>query len=273
MMLTQSELNDRIETAKARVVGLPATEESSFAPVALTPAEAAALIDHTLLKPEAGAGDIRRFCAEAAAYNFASVCVNPTWVPLCVELLADSSTKVCTVVGFPLGANATAVKVFEAINAVDAGAEEIDMVLNIGRLRDGEWSAVHDDVAQVAAAVHERGVLLKVILETCLLTDEQKIAACVICQAAGADFVKTSTGLNKGGATFRDVALMRATVGPEMGVKAAGGVRSAEDVGRMVAAGATRIGASGGIGIVDDLAGVGAGSAGSARAVPESGAY
>jgi deoxyribose-phosphate aldolase len=259
-MSDYAELNARIEATVAEVSAVMAAANGDFAPVPLSASEAAALIDHTLLKPEAVERNIRQLCEEAATYHFASVCVNPTWVSLCAELLAESASKVCTVVGFPLGAMTSAAKAFEAANAIELGAQEIDMVMNVGRLRAGEWAAVRDDIAAVVAASHARGAIVKVIFETCLLSDEEKIAACVLSQDAGADFVKTSTGFNKGGATLADVALMRTAVGPVMGVKAAGGVRTAEDAGRMVAAGATRIGASAGVQIVQDLLGTSSGA-------------
>jgi deoxyribose-phosphate aldolase len=186
-------------------------------------------------------------------YGFASVCVNPIWTPLCAELLVGSPTKVCTVIGFPFGATLPAIKVFEVEAVAALGAQEVDMVLSVGHLRDGDFHLVYRDIAEVAAAAHANGLLLKVILETGLLTDAQKVAGCVITQAAGADFVKTATGFSGGGATAEDIALMRRTVGPALGVKAAGGVRTAVDALRMVAAGATRIGSSSGVRIVEEL--------------------
>jgi deoxyribose-phosphate aldolase len=211
-------------------------------------------IDHTLLRAEATAGDIRRLCAEARQYGFASVCVNPYWVPLVVAELAGSSVKVCTAVGFPLGASATEVKVAETEVAVRAGAQEIDMVLNIGELRGGNHDAVRRDIEAVVAAAHSGGALVKVILETALLDDPQKIEACNLAKLAGAEFVKTSTGFSTHGATVPDVALMRQAVGPQMGVKASGGIRTLEDVRSMLAAGATRIGASSGVKIIEATA-------------------
>ncbi len=255
-MSNAADLTARIAATTSRVVAeLAATPPDTLEPVPLTASEAAALIDHTLLKPDSVEAQVRQLCADADTYGFASVCVNPTWVPLCAELLAASDTKVCSVVGFPLGAMRTAAKAFEAVEVIAVGAEEVDMVLNVGLLRDGHLEAVRDDVAAVAEACHAADVILKVIIEAGLLTDVEKVAACVLCQEAGADFVKTSTGFNAGGATVWDVALMRATVGPEMGVKAAGGVSNAADAGRMVAAGATRIGASAGVQIVSQLLG------------------
>lgn len=210
----------------------------------------AQLIDHTLLKPEATREQIDRLCLEALEYHFASVCVNPTHVSRCAELLRESDVKVCTVVGFPLGATTTAVKVYETRQAIEDGATEIDMVINVGALKSGDFDAVQADIAAVVDTAHAAGALVKVIIETALLSDEEKAAACRLAQVAGAEFVKTSTGFGPGGATVEDVALMRRVVGPEMGVKASGGVRNYADVQAMVAAGATRIGASAGVAIV-----------------------
>lgn len=204
----------------------------------------AGLIDHTLLKPEATRADIRRLCEEARRFGFASVCVNPVWVPLAAAELRGSPVKVCTVAGFPLGASITAVKQTEAQAAIAAGAQEVDMVTNLGALRSGEIETVYADIRAVAEVCRRGGALLKVILETALLEDPEKVVACVLAKLAGAHFVKTSTGFGPSGATVHDVALMRLVVGSEMGVKAAGGIRTREDLERMVAAGATRIGAS-----------------------------
>ncbi|MCL4402356.1 MAG: deoxyribose-phosphate aldolase [Acidobacteria bacterium] len=211
----------------------------------------AKLIDHTLLKAEATREEILRVCGEARQYGFASVCVNPYWVPLAARELAGSGVRVCTVAGFPLGATSTAAKVAEAEAAVRAGAQEIDMVLNVGALRSGRHDVAGSDIRCVAEACHRGGAILKVILETALLDDEQKTAACLLAKAAGADFVKTSTGFASGGATARDVALMRRTVGPAMGVKAAGGIRTYEDLKEMTEAGANRIGASASVKIIE----------------------
>ncbi|NJN16105.1 MAG: deoxyribose-phosphate aldolase [Oscillochloris sp.] len=210
----------------------------------------AGLIDHTLLKPEATPEQIAALCKEARRYRFASVCVNPTFVPLCARLLQGSPVVVCTVIGFPLGATTSKVKVFETAQAVGNGAHEVDMVLAVGRLKAGEYGEVADDIAQVAAAAHSANAILKVIIETALLTDEEKIAACLLAVRAGADYVKTSTGFSGGGATVADISLMRRVVGPHIGVKASGGVRSLADAQAMVQAGATRIGASAGVAIV-----------------------
>ena len=211
----------------------------------------AALIDHTILKPEATRDDVVKICREARQYGFASVCVNPYWVPLVRAELAGSAVKVCTVVGFPLGATSTEAKVAETAAAVRAGAEEIDMVINIGALRSGDQDAVRQDIRQVVETSHRAGAIVKVILETALLDDPQKAAACTLAKQAGADFVKTSTGFSTSGATAHDVALMRGVVGPGMGIKAAGGIRTLSDLRTMTAAGATRIGASASIKIVE----------------------
>jgi len=210
----------------------------------------AAMIDHTLLKPQATDADIRRLCQEARQYQFVAVCVNPYWVPLAAAELAGSAVRVATVAGFPLGANTTEIKVKEAETAIATGAHEVDMVLNIGELCGGNIDAVHRDIAAVVAASHSRGALVKVIFETALLNDEQKTTACHLSKDAGADFVKTSTGFSTSGATVADVALMRRVVGPTMGVKASGGVRSLEDLQAMVTAGANRIGTSAGVQIM-----------------------
>jgi deoxyribose-phosphate aldolase len=211
----------------------------------------AALIDHTLLKPEATEADIRRICAEAREYGFASVCVNPYWVPVVAKELQGSAVQVCSVIGFPLGANAIEIKVAETLMAIRAGAREIDMVINIGELRGGNLEVVECDIGALVSAAHDEGAIVKVILETALLDDEQKTVACRISKDAGAEFVKTSTGFGPHGATVEDVALMRKTVGPDMGVKASGGIRTLEDLRKMVAAGATRIGTSAGVKIVE----------------------
>ena len=215
----------------------------------------AGLIDHTLLKPDATAGDIDKLCREAAEWKFAAVCVNPTWVALASARLRGSGVAVCSVVGFPLGATTPDVKQFEARRALFDGASEIDMVINVGALKSGDVRLVSDDIRGVVQACHACGAASKVILETALLTDEEKVTACTLAKAAGADFVKTSTGFGPGGATAGDVALMRRVVGDEMGVKAAGGVRDLEQMKAMVAAGATRIGASAGVRIVKESRG------------------
>jgi deoxyribose-phosphate aldolase len=211
----------------------------------------AALIDHTILKPEATRVDVLQVCREARQYGFASVCVNPYWVPMVREELAGSPVKVCTVIGFPLGATSTEAKVAEAHVALRAGAEELDMVMNVGALRSGDQEAVKLDIQAVVKAAHEDGAIVKVILETVLLDDHQKTVACTLAKLAGADFVKTSTGFGPAGANAHDVALLRAAAGPEMGVKASGGIRTLEDLKAMTAAGATRIGASASVKIVE----------------------
>lgn len=210
----------------------------------------AKMIDHTLLKPDATQDQIAQLCFEARKYGFASVCVNPTWVELCATLLKGSPVKVCTVIGFPLGATAPEVKAFEAQNALDHGATEIDMVINIGALKARDLELVARDIRGVVTISHARDAIVKVILETALLTDEEKTTASLLAKEAGADFVKTSTGFSSGGATIHDVELMRRAVGPEMGVKAAGGVRTYEEAESMIKAGATRIGASAGVKII-----------------------
>ncbi len=204
----------------------------------------AGVIDHTILKPEATRADLLKVCQEARQYGFATVCVNPYWVPLVRGELAGSTVKVCTVVGFPLGATSTEAKVAEAAAALRAGAQEIDMVMNVGALRSGDRMAVERDIREVVEVSHRAGAIVKVILETALLDDPQKVVASTLAKLAGADFVKTSTGFNKAGATAHDVALMRSVVGPSIGVKAAGGIRTLADLEAMTAAGATRIGAS-----------------------------
>ena len=213
--------------------------------------EIARLIDHTILKADATRQDVLKVCAEALEYGFASVCVNAYWVPLVAHQLKGSGVKVCTVVGFPLGATSTESKVYEAASAIRQGAEEIDMVLNVGEMRSGDLESVKVDIAAVAEACHANGAILKVILETALLDDQQKIAACELSKAAKADFVKTSTGFSTSGATVHDVELMRRTVGPDIGVKASGGIRTLEDFQKMVAAGANRVGASASVKIVE----------------------
>jgi len=214
----------------------------------------AALLDHTLLKPEATAAEIRRVCAEAREYGFAAVCVNPYWVRLVAGELAGSAVKVCAVAGFPLGANTTAIKVAETAELIRSGAQEIDMVLNVGELRGGNYDAVRDEIMAVVEMAHAYRAIVKVILETALLNGEQKVKACLLAKDAGVDFVKTSTGFGPGGATVEDVALMRQTVGPGIGVKASGGVRTLEDLKKMVAAGANRVGASASVKIIEATA-------------------
>ena len=208
----------------------------------------ASMIDHTLLKPEATPAQVEKLCAEAAEYHFASVCVNPVYIPLAARLLDGTGVKVCCVVGFPLGAIAPEQKAAEAASCAAMGAEELDMVIHVGAAKAGDWALVQRDIAGVVKAAAGRTV--KVIIETCLLTDEEKVKACEAAKAAGADFVKTSTGFSTGGATTHDIAPMRKTVGPELGVKASGGIRDYETAMAMIEAGANRIGASAGIAIV-----------------------
>lgn len=206
-------------------------------------------IDHTILKPETTQEQVEKILSEAKEYDFASVCVNPTWVSLAAESLKDSDVKVCTVIGFPLGANTSAVKAFETKDAIANGADEIDMVINIGALKAGNDALVLDDIKAVVDASGDK--LVKVIIEACLLTDDEKVRACQLSKEAGADYVKTSTGFSTGGATVADVTLMRKTVGPDMGVKASGGARSYEDAIAFIEAGASRIGASSGVAIMN----------------------
>lgn len=210
----------------------------------------ARMIDHTLLKPEATDEDIKKLCYEAKEHTFASVCVNPAHVSLCYSILKDTPVKVCTVIGFPLGANTTETKRFEAEQALEHGAEEIDMVINIGKLKQGDYKFVFEDVNKVVLAAKKHNAVCKVILETALLTDDEKIKACLICKEAKADFVKTSTGFSKGGATAADVALMKYVVGSSVGVKASGGVRTYEDAALFIESGADRIGASASVKII-----------------------
>ena len=200
------------------------------------------MIDHTLLAPDATEGQIKKICDEAKEHHFASVCVNPSWVSFCAKELKGTDSKVCTVIGFPLGATSTKSKEEELKQAIADGAEELDMVINIGKLKDHQDEYVENEIHALKQLCGN--LVLKVIIETCLLTDEEKVRVCLLAKKAGADFVKTSTGFSKGGATKEDVALMRKTVGPEMGVKASGGVRTREDMEDMIKAGATRIGTS-----------------------------
>ncbi len=216
----------------------------------------ASLIDHTLLKPEASENDIKKLCSEAVQYGFASVCVNPSWVKKASEFLRGSNVPVCTVIGFPLGATISDVKAYETRRAIFNGAREVDMVINVGALKSGDDCTVEDDIRSVVEAAHENNILCKVIIETALLTDDEKVRACLASKNAGADFVKTSTGFAKGGATVADIALMRRVVGKDLGVKASGGVKGIEDAKALVEAGATRIGASVGVKIAQEASGV-----------------
>jgi deoxyribose-phosphate aldolase len=238
----------RIVDAGAARIGLVLGETASAR-------DWASLIDHTLLKPEATADDIRRLCEEAARFRFASVCVNPTWVRAAACHLHGTDVPVCTVIGFPLGATLSDVKAYEARRGIFDGAREVDMVINVGALRSNDDCAVEHDIRSVVEVAHETGVTCKVIIETALLTDDEKVRACLAAKRAGADFVKTSTGFAKGGATVADIALMRQTVGADLGVKASGGVKGLEDARALVEAGATRIGASVGVKIAQEAAG------------------
>jgi deoxyribose-phosphate aldolase len=244
----------RVVDAGAARIGLALGETA-------TARDWSSLVDHTLLKPEASDADIRRLCEEAAQYRFASVCVNPSWVRAAACNLRGTSVPVCTVVGFPLGATLPDVKAYEARRAIFDGAREVDMVINIGALKSNDDCAVEQDIRAVVEASHEYDVLVKVIIEAALLTDDEKVRACLAAQRAGADFVKTSTGFAKHGATVADVALMRRTVGASMGVKAAGGVKGIDDARAMLEAGATRIGASVGVKIAQEASGVRTGTA------------
>lgn len=217
----------------------------------LSAREIASYIDHTLLAPNASREQIVTICDEAKKYEFKSVCVNPLWVATVARELADSNVLTCSVIGFPLGTSTTATKVFETRTAIADGANEIDMVIDVASALRGDRDALVNEIFAIAQAAHEGGAILKVIIETCLLTDEAKVLACEAAKAAGADFVKTSTGFSTGGATVEDVALMRKTVGPDLGVKASGGVRSVETARAMIAAGATRLGSSSGVAILE----------------------
>jgi deoxyribose-phosphate aldolase len=217
--------------------------------------DVARFIDHTLLKPDATRSEVEQLCREARTHSFASVCVNPTWVKECAYALYGSPVKVCTVVGFPLGATIADVKAYETRRAIFDGATEIDMVINIGALKSGDNETVARDIRAVVEAAHDACAIVKTIIETALLTDEEKVRACLLAKEAGADFVKTSTGFSKGGATVADIALMRQAVGSELGVKAAGGVKDLSVAREMIAAGATRIGASAGVKIVQEAKG------------------
>lgn len=233
-------------------------QATSITSSSIGPADLAGLIDHTILKPDAKEAQVLEFCEQARAHRFCSVCVNSVHVALVARALAGSGVKVCSVVGFPLGAMVSRAKAAETEAAIADGAEEIDMVIAIGALKEGRLEAVRDDIAAVRVAC--TGAVLKVIIETCLLTEEEKRAACRLAKEAGADFVKTSTGFSTGGATVADIALMRETVGPELGVKASGGVRTLEAARAVIAAGATRIGTSSGIALVTEGAAATAGS-------------
>lgn len=244
--MSASNYNDRVQP----VIAAGADRVASTLGVAPTDGRMAHYIDHTLLKPDASQEEIAQLCYEARKYGFASVCVNPSYVKLCAQLLKGSDIDICTVIGFPLGATPTDGKVFETQQAIREGATEIDMVINVGAVKSRDYELVEQDIASVAKACHAGNAILKVIIEAALLTDEEKVIACQLSKVAGADFVKTSTGFGPGGATAEDVALMRRVVGPNIGVKAAGGIKTADDARRMIAAGASRIGASASVKIV-----------------------
>lgn len=252
-------MEDLIAQVRAQMealVGLPTGRQlPNPPPPPASDTPIASYIDHTLLKPEVTSDQIDRLCNEAERYRFASVCVNPRYVERCARALTGSPVRVCTVIGFPLGATTTKVKVFETVQAIGHGAREVDMVLAVGALRGREYHAVADDIRAVTDAAHASGVLVKVILETGLLTDVEKVMACMLAVRAGADFVKTSTGFGPGGATVADIALMRTAVGPAIGVKASGGVRSLAAAQALIAAGANRIGTSAGVSIVQEAEG------------------
>jgi len=247
--LSAQNYTDRVQP----VVRAGADRIASTLGVAPTDGALSHMIDHTLLKPDATQDQVAQLCYEAKKCGFASVCVNPSHVKLCADLLKESQVRVCTVVGFPLGATSTETKVFEAQKAIRDGATEVDMVINVGALKSRDYELVQHDVASVARACHAGGAILKVIIEAVLLSDEEKVAACQLVKVSGGDFVKTSTGFGPGGATAEDVALMRRVVGPSLGVKASGGIRTFEDAQKMIAAGASRIGASASVKIIQGV--------------------
>ncbi len=252
--MTNNEMDTLIGRVRA-TMGMPAAPQAGrFTPVDSSVANLPRLIDHTILKADATALQVTALCDEARRFGFASVCINPTHVALAVRLLQGTNVLVCTVAGFPLGATLPSVKAHEAQQVIAAGAREVDMVINVGALKDRDHALVRDDIAGVVRACRQGGALCKVIIETCYLTLEEKVAACLLAQAAGADFVKTSTGFGPAGATVDDVALMRRVVGPSMGVKAAGGIRDLATARAMLQAGATRIGASASVKIMADAA-------------------
>ncbi|GAB4488495.1 MAG: deoxyribose-phosphate aldolase [Anaerolineales bacterium] len=245
-MIDIKELLAQAETFQRELPPLPPTLTAPAGPAL------ASWIDHTLLKPEATPEQVKALCAEAREHRFATVCINPSYVPLAAGLLRGTRVGVCSVVSFPLGAHLPSLKAAEARLVIEAGATEIDMVMNIGAMKGGAYELVYEDVKAVADVCHQRGVQLKVILETCYLEQREKIIGCLLSQLAGADFVKTSTGFGPGGATVEDVALMRRVVGVEMGVKAAGGIRTFKDALAMIGAGANRLGASAGVSILKE---------------------
>jgi deoxyribose-phosphate aldolase len=254
-MLTDHEIDTLIAQERSKLGLPPVPAAAPYAPHDGSGAHIAHLIDHTILKAEATPDQVAKLCEEAMRFGFASVCVNPSYVVLAARLLKGSPVKVCTVCGFPLGATMPEVKSYEATQAIAAGAHEVDMVINVGALKAGDYAAVKNDVAAVVRACRSGAAISKVIIETCYLTDEEKVAACLLAQIAGADFVKTSTGFGPAGATIDDVTLMRRTVGPALGLKAAGGIRDLATAQAMVKAGATRIGASASVKIMEEAVG------------------
>ena len=250
--MTETELDTLIQQVRSRLELGAAGVALPYVPADSSPANLARLIDHTILKPDASADQVGKLCEEARHFGFASVCINPTHVSLAARLLKGTRVEVCAVAGFPLGATLPEVKAFEARSVIAAGAREVDMVINIGALKAGDHTLVKQDIAGVVQACREGKAASKVIIETCYLSTEEKIAACLLAQAAGADFVKTSTGFGPAGATVDDVALMRRVVGPRMGLKAAGGIRDLATARAMIQAGATRIGASASVKIMQD---------------------
>jgi deoxyribose-phosphate aldolase len=242
-------LNELLALAEKYENELPPAPKALVQPVGAT---LAGWIDHTLLKPEATAEQIKKLCTEARQHQFATVCVNPVYVPLAAGLLRDSGVGICSVVAFPLGASLPASKVAETRGAIDTGATEIDMVINIGAMKSGAYGLLHEDISAVVKEAHRSSILVKVILEMVLLNPREKIIGCLVSKAAGADFVKTSTGFASGGATVEDVALMRRLVGAATGVKAAGGIRTLKDARAMISAGANRLGASAGVSILQE---------------------
>ena len=249
--MTETEITALIQTVRNKL-GMGALGPATYKPVDSSAANLAHLIDHTLLKPEATADQVRKLCDEARHFDFASVCVNPTHVRLAADLLRGSRVAVCTVAGFPLGATLADVKAFEAQRVIAEGVREVDMVINVGALKAGDYALVKQDIAGVVQACRAGKAISKVIIETCYLTAEEKVAACLLAQAAGIDFVKTSTGFGPAGATVDDVALMRRVIGPSLGLKAAGGIRDLATIQAMVLAGATRVGASASVKIMQE---------------------
>ena len=254
MMLSEHEMDALIAQVRAKLGLLAPPASAPYIPPDSSASNLARLIDHTVLKAEATSEQVTKLCEEAKRFGFASVCINPSYVALAASLLKGSPVAVCTVCGFPLGATQSEVKAYEATVGIAGGATEVDMVINVGALKAGDHVTVKNDIAAVVRACRAGTAISKVIIETCYLTDEEKVAACLLAQVAGADFVKTSTGFGPAGATLGDVALMRRTVGPSLGLKAAGGIRDLATAQAMVKAGATRIGASASVKIMDEAA-------------------